>query len=547
MARVRPLDPRLLRYARTTRAYFVVSVALGLATTALVLAQAYLLASTLAAAISDHAGLADMRGRLTALAGVVVARAGVAWAQEVAAHRGAARIKSELRVAVVAHALDLGPGWLAGRRTADLALLVTRGIDALDGYLGRYLPQLILSATMPLAVLVVLLRADAVAALTIIVTLPLIPVLMIFIGLATRRRAEHQWSALVRLSGHFLDAVTGLPTLKVFGRAKAEVEEVGRVTEEYRVATLAQLRVAFLSSLALELVAMLGVAVVAVGVGVRLVDGGIDLRTGLLVLMLAPEAYLPLRQVGALFHASAEGLEAAGLMFAVLEEPLPVTGRRTDIPDLPALRLDRVCVSYPDRDGPALDVDRLNVEAGLITALVGPSGVGKTTLLAVLMGFARPDFGRVLVNEVDLAELDPIAWRRHVAWLGQRPYVMPGLVRDSIRLGDPQADDDAVRAAAAKACAVDLLDRSVGEGGTGLSAGERQRVALARMFLRDAPLLLLDEPTAHLDAATEDAVLRALREHARGRTVLLVAHRPALVAAADRVVKFTAPVAEAVG
>jgi thiol reductant ABC exporter CydD subunit len=539
---VRPLDPRLLRYARSTRAYLAVSVALGLVTTALVLTQAYELASILAAAITDHAGPAQLHGRLTTLALVVVGRAVVAWAQEVAAHRGAAKVKSELRVAVVARALDLGPGWLAGRRSADLALLTTRGVDALDGYLGRYVPQLVLSALVPLAVLVVILREDAVAAVTVALTLPLIPVLMIVIGAATRRRGQHQWVALARLSGHFLDAVTGLPTLKVFGRAEDEVDEVGRTTEAYRVATLAQLRLAFLSSLVLELVAMLGIALVAVGVGVRLAHGGIDLRDGLLVLLLAPEAYLPLRQVGALFHSSADAIEAADQAFAVLQEPVPVVGSRTDIPSPLGLRLEGVTVTYPDRDGPALENVDLVVSPGSITALVGPSGAGKTTLLAVLLGFVRADSGRVLVGDVDLAALDPAEWRRRVAWLSQRPYVLPGPVVDSIRLGDPDADEAAVRAAAAKADALDLLGRAAGEGGAGLSAGERQRVALARMFLRDAPLLLLDEPTAHLDAATEGHVLAALREHARGRTVLLVAHRAALLAAADRVVRLDAEV-----
>lgn len=536
-----PIDPRLIRYVRSTRAYLAISVVLGVTSTALVLAQAYLLSSTLAEAILQRASATSLSGRLTGLALVVLARAGVAVAQEIAAHRGAARVKSELRIAVLARALELGPSWLSGQRASDLTLLTTRGIDALDGYLGRYLPQLILSATVPLAVLVAVLRVDVTAAVIIAVTIPLIPLSMIVLGVTTRRRASAQWRALGRLSGHFLDAVTGLPTLKVFGRAKAEVEEVGRTTEAYRIATLAQLRVAFLSSLVLELIAMLGIALVAGSVGLRVLHNGIGLRDALLVLLLVPEVYLPLRMVGASFHASTEGRQAAAEAFAVLAESPAPAGRRTQLPLSHDVVVEGLTVSYPGRDLPALDRLGLHAPAGRITAIVGPSGCGKSTLLAALMGYVRPAAGAMLVGGVDIADLEPELWRRQVAWLGQRPYVLPGPVGDSIRLGNPDATDSEVRVAATKAGALDLLNRAVFEGGAGLSAGERQRIALARMFLRDAPILLLDEPTAHLDATTEAAVIEALTLHARGRTVLLVAHRPALITAADEVIRLDAP------
>src|SRR5215211_2669868 len=320
---MKPLDPRLLRYARVTWAFLAGTVVLGAAVAGLALAQATLLADVLSRAFE---GTSVPVQALVLLGAVVLARSAVAWAQDVAADRASAAVKSTLRRRLLAHAVGLGPGWLAGERSGTLATLATRGIDALDGYFSRYLPQLVLALIVPVAVLVQVLAADWIAALTIAVTLPLIPVFMVLIGLYTQARTQRQWRLLARLSGHFLDVVAGLPTLKVFGRAKAQADAVRTITGEYRRATMSTLRIAFLSSLALELLATLSVALVAVSVGLRLVGGGLELRTALLVLILAPEAYLPLRQVGTHFHASGEGLAAAEQVFRVLEEPLPERG-----------------------------------------------------------------------------------------------------------------------------------------------------------------------------------------------------------------------------
>ncbi|HEY5031825.1 MAG TPA: thiol reductant ABC exporter subunit CydD [Actinomycetes bacterium] len=549
---MKPLDPRLLRYARATRTYLLLTVALGVVTAGLVIAQAALVAGLVDDGFSRREPLTLLRGPMVLLLVVVVGRAAVAWLTEVAAQRASARAKSELREQLLARVVELGPVAAAERGTADLTTLATQGVDALDGYFSRYLPQLVLAVLVPVSVLGVVLGQDWVSALIIAVTLPLIPVFMIVIGLATRQRTERQFRTLQVLAGRFLEAVAGLPTLKVFGRAKAQAAVIRDVTDTYRRRTMHTLRLAFASSLVLELIASLSVAVVAVSIGLRLLSGELSFHAGLFVLLLAPEAYLPLRAVGANFHASAEGLAAAEQVFTVLETELPAVGSTLDFPDpsVAGLEVSGLTVSYAGRGRPALDAVTLSVRPGEILALTGPSGCGKSTLLSVLLGFVRPDSGEVSVGGVDLAEIDPTAWRAGIAWVPQRPHLFATTLDANVRLGRPDAPGAAVDAAVEAAGLGALVRRlpqglatPLGEGGAGLSAGERQRVALARAFLRDAPLLLLDEPTAGLDGATEAGVLDAVRRLARGRTVLLVAHRPALVAIADRTVELPAAAA----
>lgn len=544
MFHVKPIDPRLLRYARATRFFLVAVVVLGLAGAALVIAQAMLIAEIVVGAFQKSLSVSDLTTPLLLLAGVAVARGLVSWLTELAAHRASAAVKSELRGRLLDRATALGPGWLGGQRTGSLIALATRGVDALDDYFARYLPQLGLAVVVPLAVLARIVTEDWVSAAIIVVTLPLIPVFMILIGWYTQARMDRQWKLLSRLSGHFLDVVAGLPTLKVFGRAKAQAASIRAITADYRRATMRTLRIAFLSSFALELLSTLSVALVAVTIGMRLVHGTLDLYTGLVILVLAPEAYLPLRQVGAQFHAAAEGLAAAEEIFEVLETPVRGGGTRA-VPADARLELDRVTVRHPGRAEPSLDAASLTVEPGETVALVGPSGAGKSTLLDVVLGFTEPEAGgAVRVGGVDLAELDLAAWRERIAWVPQRPYLFAGTIAENVRLARPEAGDDQVRAALREAGAdsfVDALPEGaatvLGEDGAGLSAGQRQRLALARAFLADRPLLLLDEPTAALDGETEAGIVDAVRRLAHGRTVLLVVHRPALLAVADRVVR----------
>ncbi|MFJ6212040.1 thiol reductant ABC exporter subunit CydD [Streptomyces sp. NPDC092296] len=554
---MKPVDPRLLAHARATRTFLACSVLLGAAGAGLVIAQAGLIAEIVVRAFQQHAGLTELRTPLLLLAAVALGRAAVAWLTELAAHRACATVKSELRRKLLDHATRLDPAARSGRRTGELTALATRGVDALDDYFARYLPQLALAVVVPALVLLRILGADWLSAALIAATLPLIPLFMVLIGLATQSRMDRQWQTLARLSHHFLDIVAGLPTLKVFGRAKAQARAIAAVTDDYRRATMRTLRIAFISSFALELLSTLSVALVAVSIGFRLVDGSLDLGTGLLVLVLAPEAYLPIRQVGTHYHASVDGLAAADRVFAVLETPLPPAGR-TPAPDLAGATLTAtgLTVTHPGRTTPALHDAELRIGPGETVAVTGPSGAGKSTLLSVLLGFTRPDAGTVRVTAADgtvydLADLDPDDWRRRIAWVPQHPHLYAGSIADNVRLARPDATDTEVRAALRAAHALDFTDRlpdgvrtPLGEGGAGLSAGQRQRLALARAFLAaDRPLVLLDEPTANLDGESEAAVVAAVDALAADphRTVLLVAHRPALLATATHHLHLTTP------
>ncbi|MFD7785312.1 thiol reductant ABC exporter subunit CydD [Streptomyces nojiriensis] len=546
---MKPIDPRLLRYARSTRLFLGAVVALGLAGAGLVVGQAMLIAEIVVGAFERGLDGQALRTSLLLLAAVALGRGLIAWLTELAAHRAGAAVKSELRGRLLDRAAELGPGWLAGQRTGSLVSLATRGVDALDDYFSRYLPQLGLAVVVPVAVLARVVTEDWVSAAIIVVTLPLIPVFMILIGMATQSRMDRQWRLLSRLSGHFLDVVAGLPTLKVFGRAKAQAESIRKITDDYRRATMRTLRIAFLSSFALELLATLSVALVAVTIGMRLVHGELDLYTGLVILILAPEAYLPLRQVGAQYHAAAEGLAAAEEIFEVLETPTTGTAGTAELPGGAPLRIEieGIAVRYEGRGEDSPRPVSLTVGPGECVALTGPSGAGKSTLLQVLLGFVTPTAGRVRVAGVDLAELSPAQWRQQIAWVPQRPHLFAGTIAENVRLARAGASDADVAEALKDAGAwefVSALPRGVrtplGEGGVGLSAGQRQRLALARAFLADRPVLLLDEPTAALDGETEAGIVDAVRRLSAGRTVLLVVHRPALLAVADRVVAMAA-------
>ncbi|MFE9959503.1 thiol reductant ABC exporter subunit CydD [Micromonospora sp. NPDC005299] len=536
----RPFDPRLLRRVPAARRDLAVLAVLGGLTALLVVAQATALATLLATAI-------DGRLHRPALAGFVVAvaaRALVSWAQGTVAARAAATVKAALRADLLRAVGRHGPTWVAGRRAGQLATLAGRGLDALDPYFTGYLPQLVLSVTVPLAVLARIVLADWSSALIIALTIPLIPVFGALLGWQAQAATERQWRRLSLLGGHFLDMVAGLPTLRAFGRARTQVDVVRRMADGHRQATMKTLRIAFLSALVLELVATLSVALVAVPVGIRLLGGGITLSTALLVLLLTPEAYLPLRAAGSRFHASMEGLTALDEALTLSATPeATAPGAARPAPDgRGEIRFEGVTVAY-ERTTALRDVT-LTICPGERIAVIGPSGAGKTTLLNLLLGFVTPTAGRVTVDGVDLAGVDLDAWRRELAWVPQRAHLFAGSLADNIRLGAPDTPDAALADAVTDAALDDVvaalpdgLGTTLGERGHGLSSGQRQRVALARAFLRDAPLVLLDEPTARLDSASEAVVLTATRRLVAGRTALLVAHRPALLEDADRILR----------
>ena len=550
---MKPLDPKLLRYAAPARGYVLLTAAFGITTAGLVVAQALLIAATLAPVVSAGATLDDVSGHLRWLAGVVVARALVTGLQERYAHRAATRVVTSLRGQVVAHAAALGPRWLSTGRGVDTVTLATRGLDDLEPYLVRYLPQLLLAVTVTPATLVVVLGLDWISAVIIIVTIPLVPVFMILVGQLTQSYSERRLAVMQRLGAQVLDLLAGLPTLRAFGRERGPVARVRELGDAYTRSTMSTLRVAFLSGMVLELLTTLSVALVAVGVGLRLVYGEVGLETALAVLVLAPEVYLPIRQIGVQFHASTDGITAAQKAFDVIEEPLRPQGTVT-APDLAraTITVDGLGVDAPGRDLRAPAGLSLTIRPGRMVALTGPSGSGKTTTVLALLGLVSPDSGSVRVDGTDLADVDLSTWWSQVAWLPQRSTLPPGTLREA--LGVAEAEPTAsVGAPASEAVAramrltgldtvvstlPDGLDTVLGQGGVGLSVGQRQRVALTAALLGEEPLVVLDEPTAHLDALAEDQVLAslaALRD--AGRTVVVVAHRPSLVELADDVVE----------
>lgn len=639
---MRPLDPRLLRQARAARRYVVLTTGLGVTTTVFLVAQSLLLARIIAGVAMDGETFADVRTAVVWLGVVLVVRAVLAGVQERFGHRAATAVVRQLRERLIEHATaDLGPGHRAessatglsvnastdrsterstqlptdsvdrstgsagsaqGRTNASLAVLATRGLDALDGYLTRYLPQLLLAATLTPVVLVVIWAQDWIAGLTIVCTIPLIPVFMILIGMASQRAADRGLASLQRLGTQVLDLIAGLPTLRALGTASVQAARVRAAGDAHRRATMRTLRTAFLSALALEVLVTLSVALVAVGIGLRLVNGSLDLRTGLAVLLLAPEVYAPLRAVGTHFHASQDGLAAAQQAFDVLEAPVPVRGARP-APDLATTTITFHDVRVRHEGVPTATPDGLtaSIRPGEIVALTGPSGCGKTTAVSVLLGLRAPTSGSVLLTgptdvidlgdrptsaavetgrdpggpvtdpdpnptpesagradlstssgptgTIDLADLDPTTWWSQIAWCPQHPVLVPGTIEENVRMLAPSATAEQIRRAAEVTGFDTVLatvpggwSGRVGQGGSGLSAGQRQRLALTRLLLSPAPLVVLDEPTAHLDAASEQAVLALLHElRLRGRTVVLVAHRPALVAAADRTLDLSAP------
>jgi thiol reductant ABC exporter CydD subunit len=553
-------DRRLLHRGREARVALAADAVIATVAALLVLAQAVLLADVAARSFAGASLHAVVRP-LALLCAIVCARAVAAWAFEVVGRSAASRILSRLRLDLIERRLRSDPSSADGAKSSELATLAVTGIDALETTFARYLPQVVLAILVPVAVLALVAAIDLTSAAVMLLTLPLVPVFMWLIGRYTEHRARERWQALALLAGHFTDVVRGLPTLRAFNRAQAQAEQIEFVSDRYRVATMGTLRLAFLSGTVLELAATIGVALVAVTVGVRLVDGGLGLQAGLTVLVLAPELYLPIRNVAAQFHASADGAAVAGRLLDLVEEPAGgATPRRSPVPDLQTatIRLERVSFTYPGRERPALEAVDLELTAGESVALVGPSGAGKSTLGSLLLCLATPSQGRLLVDDVDLAACDPQAWRSRLAWLPQRPTLLRTTVAENIRLGDPGATSDRLYAAAALAGAdrfvrglPDGYETVVGDGGRPLSHGQIRRIGLARAFLRNAPLLILDEPTADLDTESAEIVGDAI-DRLMGRcTLLLITHREGLAARCDLVVRLelgslVEPVAEAV-
>ena len=537
-----PLDPRLVRRARATLPFLAGLCVVGVATALLILAQAWLLSRGVSSVFAAHHldGVAMWCGLLAA---VFCGRACLAWLQESLAHRASASVKSQLRRDILQARLSRPTD--ATMPSGTLISLMTTGLDALDGYYSKYLPQLVLAVIVPAVLATAIGLNDLTRVVIVVVTIPLIPVFMALIGWRTEAAVAKRFKVATRLANHFADLVAGLPTLQVFGRARAQLEGLRRTEAANRSETMRTLRISFLSSFILELLATLSVALVAVTVGFRVAAGGMDLRTSLFILILAPEVFLPVRQVGVLFHDAADGMAAAEVSFGLIESGRP-TAPKSDV-EIASPREVPVVISglthtYEGTDRAAPDGLSLRIEPGSVVALVGHSGGGKTTALSCVLGFIDPDSGSILVGDRELIGADESvwqSWRRQLAYVPQVPAMMAGTVAENIRLGCSDAPEAMLRDALDRCGAAAIpLNKRIDDDAEGLSAGERRRVALARALVRveqaEAGLLVLDEPTAGLDADTEATVLEAVR--ASGASVLVVSHRRNIIAAADVVV-----------
>lgn len=556
------IDRRLSARLAVTRRYLVVAVAVGLAATVFVVVQAVLVATIVERSLLHRASLSSVTPLLVGLAGAFIGRAACSWAGEMAAHRTSATVTSVLRTDLVGRAVAFGPGWLAGERSGELVSAATRGIAELNVYFGRFLPQAVLAATAPLGILIWVGWEDWASMLILGALVLLVPVTMVFFGRRAGRETARRWRGLTSLAARFLETVQGLPTLRSLGQTAAARRELAGATESLRHTTMATLRVSFLSALAMEFLSGIGVGLVAMVLGLRLLAGHVSVFTAMAVLLVSPEVFLPLRRAGAEFHASTDGQAAAQRILDLLEGGDDATGQRlprrpgpmAEAPDLrrSAIALSGVGFAYPGRDVPVLEGLDLVLEPGQHLALVGPSGAGKSTVLHLLLGFLRPGSGSITVDGRDLRSVELGAWRRQLAWLPQEPVLLAASLGENIALGDPAADEARVRQAAERAGLEHLLSglpeglaTPIGESGLRLSAGERQRIGLARVVLRQAPCVLLDEPVSHLDRMTEHCLADDLEEWFEQRTVLVAAHRPALIRRIDGMIEIgAAPEAE---
>jgi ATP-binding cassette subfamily C protein CydCD len=553
------VPPELTAHLPKSRQATFVALAVAVLNSAAVIAQAVALATAVDRSLLHHRSLHDIYPELMIVMIAFAFRAAVTLMGELAAQRSAEQVVSSLQSELVQHTLRLGPNWLAGERPGELSLTATRGLRSLHTYFARYIPQAAAAAVMPAVLLVWVATRDWLSLVVLLVLIALVPVTMIYFGRQATKRTERQWRRLGSLAGRFLQLIEGLPTLRAFGRDAYGRREIEASTEGVREATMRTLRVAFVSALAMDLIAGFGVGFVAMVLGLRLLWGQLDFTTAMAVLLVAPEIFIPLRRAGAEFHASTEGQAAVTRALAILNTPLghpTVTTRAiatsTIVPATKAdLAIDDLTISYEHRSGPAVRAFSLNAPAGTRVALVGPSGAGKSSVLAALLGFALPSSGTMSVGGVLSTERDVVDWRTSFAWLPQRPYLFAASLADNVRLGAPTADDDAVTAVLGAVGLGPLLSHlpsgantMLGQDGLTLSAGERQRVALARALLSPAPILLLDEPTAALDDTTSRQIAEAMVPWLTGRTVVLAAHEPLLLPHFDLVHVFdTVPTA----
>lgn len=555
------MNKRLIRQAKLARTALILTVSLGVLAGAVVVAQAFYLSRIISRVFLEDQTLGQVQNLLLIFLGLSLARAGFTWLSQVTAQRVACVIKNDLRQRLMAHLLALGPAYTQGERSGELARTAVEGVEALDAYFSQYLPQLATAALIPLIILAIVFPLDVTSGLVLLLTAPLIPIFMILIGSHAKTLTQRQWTTLSRMSAHFLDVLQGLTTLKLLGRSREQIEVIALISDRFRETTMGVLRFAFLSALALELLATLSTAIVAVEIGLRLLYGYLGFEQAFFILILAPEFYLPLRQLGSRFHAAMPGTTAAKRIFEILDTPLPASisggaacstwidksrptsGFATARSQVKmTVRFNNVHYAYDGGQRPALRGISFSLKPGQKVALVGPNGAGKSTIAQLVLRFIEPAQGTITVDDVGLNELDTTTWRAYLAWVPQQPYLFHASVADNIRLARPQASMTEIVEAARQAHADTFIgelpqgyETLIGERGARLSGGQAQRIALARAFLKDAPLLILDEATVHLDSAHESQIQAAVERLMMGRTALIIAHRLNTIARADQI------------
>lgn len=538
---------KLLASIKPARGILAFTVVLGLLGAIATIVQMSLLSIIVNAVFLLHRGLEQMLLPLALLMGVLIIRASLLWWREVTAQGAAIRLKASLRERVFAHLLQLGPAFSKGERTGELDVVINEGVERLDPYVSRYLPQLGLSILVPLLIIVVVLPIDWFSAVLLLFTGPIIPLLMALVGSNTQKRTQAQWATLSLMSAHFLDVMQGLTTLKLFGRSQAQQERIAYISDRFRDKTLQVLRYAFLSGAVLEFMTLTAIGVIATTLGVRLLNHSISFDRAFLILLLTPEFYRPLQELGVQRHAAMEGQASAKRLFEILETPLPARVKLATDEPIPTgpitIEITDLSYTYPKKETPALDHISLRLSANTCTALVGRSGAGKSTLVNLLMRFMDATSGTISANGVPITAISPDRWREYVALVPQRPYLFYGTVRENIRLACPKANDNEVAQAATLSGVTAFIDElprgfdtQVGEQGTQLSAGQAQRIAIARAILKNAPILILDEPTSSLDPENEALIRQSLTTLMHDRTVLVIAHRYNTIAQADHIV-----------